>query len=369
MSIPLSTVKHLWLRYSKSGEAGLQNNYKNCGAQPVGNDYLMYRATRWLKYLHPSWGAGRIRAGLCSRYGDSGLPCERTMQRWFASGKLTEPKEMLNAPRIGASRAVHNIWQVDAKEQLTLSDGSLCCYLTFTDEYSGAWLGSVVFGHYHVNQVSLENFRGNLIKMFERWGKSGALRVDNGLPLGNPKMSSTTPLALWLIAMDVDMIWNKPACPQQNAKVERAQGTSSRWSEISKCRNIEHLQKRLDEEAVVQRENFRVTRLKMKTRLEAFPELETSRRFYDASTFNAQRVYDFLGDKKYVRKTTKVGQLELYGQLFNVSTKYGKLWIQIKFDAQNKNWLFFDDVKMIATIKAEHLSGKNILNLTVCQRT
>ena len=126
-----------------------------------------------------------------------------------------------NEPSIGKSRAVHNIWQVDAKEQLILQDGQVACYLTFTDEHSGIWLGSVMFPYHRICQVPLNEVLAAFIRMFKRWGKAGSLRVDNGEPLDNPKMNATSALALWLIAMDVDMIWNKPHTPTQNAKVER----------------------------------------------------------------------------------------------------------------------------------------------------
>ena len=42
-------------------------------------------------------------------------------------------------PSIGRSLAPHNIWEVDAKERFTLEDGSPACYLTITDEKTGAW--------------------------------------------------------------------------------------------------------------------------------------------------------------------------------------------------------------------------------------
>ena len=359
----MSTVKSLLRRYAKLGEAGLHNDFKNCGPQSISHEPLMYRATLWLRRLHPQWGAGRIRARLATRYAASRLPCERTMERWLKAEKLTEPRQSHNEPRIGAAKAVHNIWQVDAKEQLILSDGSVACYLTVTDERSGSWLGAPAFPYHRICQVPLEDVRNALIRVFQRWGQPGALRVDNGKPLGNARNASTPVLALWLIAMDVDMIWNKPACPQQNGKVERMQGTSSRWAEPENCVSLERLQKRLDEESAVQREQLRVRRLKMKTRLETYPEIETSRRIYRPESFNVRRVHDFLAKKIYVRKTSSNAALNLFGQVFRVGTQNKNKNIQIKLNPDTCEWHFFDFDKEIAVIKAEHLSEKNILNL------
>jgi len=175
---------------------------------------------------------------------------------------------------------VHNIWQVDAKEQLRTLDGHPACYLTLTDEKSGCWLGSLAFAYARICQVPLAEVRQRLIESFHRWGKAGAFRVDNGEPLGTPTLTMTSALSLWLIAMDVDVIFNKPRCPQQNAVVEKMQCTSSRWAEVHRATDLDDLQKRLDRESVLQRQGFSVKRLQGRTRLDAFPEIETSRRVY-----------------------------------------------------------------------------------------
>ncbi|MVM42151.1 hypothetical protein GO730_38190 [Spirosoma sp. HMF3257] len=98
---------------------------------------------------------------------------------------------------------------------------------------------------------------------------------------GFPQPNTISALALWLIGQDVDMIFNKPRCPQANAKVERMQEVSSPWAELSKAADVADLQNRLSQAACFQREQFSVSRLKGKTRLAEFPQLETSRRVYE----------------------------------------------------------------------------------------
>lgn len=197
----------------------------------------------------------------------------------------------------GAARAV------DAKEQLQTLNGNPACYLSFSDEKSGGWLGSVAFAYSRICQVPTEEIRQKLIIMFLGWGKAVAFRVDNGEPFGSPTLTTTPPIALWLIAMDVDMIWNKPRTPQQNAVVEKKQCTSSRWAEVEKATDLQDLQKRLDREAVLQQEKLPVKRLQAKTRLEAFPELETSRRIYHYTDFDPQKVYNRFGGSILVQKS------------------------------------------------------------------
>lgn len=227
----------------------------------------------------------------------------------------------------------------------------------------------MTFGYGRISQVPVEEVRKRLIKYFFRWGKPGSMRVDNGEPLGHPTMTMTSPLALWLIAVDIDVIWNKPRCPQQNGVVENMQGTSSRWVELDKIRDLDHLQIRLDQESFLQREKLPVKRLARKTRIECFPELETSRRIYHPDDFDEQRVYNFLSKKVYTRKVSAVGNISHYGHVFSVGSKSKGQYVQLKFDKQSIEWIIYDNQKEIKRKTAHHLAKEAILNLTVCQRT
>jgi hypothetical protein len=365
LGVSYGTVKIIISKYDEEGEAGIETRYASCGVVVrTASAQVIYDKGLSLRALHPTWGADRIRVEMLILYGKLS-PSVRTLQRWYRQERYSEPKMRHNEPQIGQSQGVHNIWQVDAKEQLILQDGQVACYLTFTDEYSGAWLGSAVFAYHRINQVPVVEVRAACIRLFMRWGKAGSFRVDNGEPLGNPKMNATPALALWLIAMDVDMIWNKPRSPTQNAVVERMQGTSSRWAEVHKCANAVDLQTRLDTECVVQRTQLVVRRLNNQNRLQAFPELETSRRSFDELTFDAQRVYTFLAQKIYTRKVSSGGVLTFYGQKFNIGLKNKGITVEIKLNKTDLSWNFYDNQTLLATKPALHLSEENIKNLGI----
>jgi transposase len=147
LHLPIGTVNKLSSRYKRAGH--LQVGYSRCGPQGVRSEPFYLRASLWLKRLHPQWGASLIRLKLEERYG-SKVPSGRSLQRWFRSAHLTKPRQQQKQAVIGQAKAVHNIWQVDAKEHLTLNDGSeacylTICYLTITDEHSGAGLAGLVF--------------------------------------------------------------------------------------------------------------------------------------------------------------------------------------------------------------------------------
>lgn len=143
--LPYSTVRNLWQRYRSNLEKELAVSYANCGKHPKTRQDLIYRAALWLKHLHPQWGSPKIHLVLCERYGRANVEHIRTLQRWYRDANLIKPRQQMAEPIIGDSKAVHNIWQVDAKERLTLLDGQEACYLTIVDEKSGGVLETPVF--------------------------------------------------------------------------------------------------------------------------------------------------------------------------------------------------------------------------------
>jgi hypothetical protein len=143
LHIAYGTVCNLSARLKHEGN--LEVHYGNCGPKHPSSDAAVLRAALWLKRHHPGWGAPYIHLILSKRYGSERPPAIRTLQYWFRKEHLTRPRAQTPQPRIGTSTAPHNIWQVDAKENLTLLDGTEACYLTITDEHSGAGLEALVF--------------------------------------------------------------------------------------------------------------------------------------------------------------------------------------------------------------------------------
>jgi hypothetical protein len=213
--------------------------------------------------------------------------------------------------------------------------------------------------------VPLAVFRQRLIGVFQRWGQCGAMRVDNGDPLGSPQPNTTSVLALWLIGQDVDMIFNKPRCPTANAKVERMQEVSSRWAEIHKASHLLDLQTRLDHAACFQREQFGVSRLGFKTRLAVFPQLETTRRVYRAEGFDPQRVYTFLATKVYVRSVSEQGQIDHFGERTSLGRVHRGQSVSLRLGVDGLSWQVYLGDSLIKTYPALSLSQARLEGLSV----
>jgi len=194
------------------------------------------------------------------------------------------------------------------------------------------------------------------------------VRVDNGRPFGDPQRSSIPVLALWLIGLGIEVIWNRVRCPKDNATVERMQATSSRWAEAEQCSDCTQLQNHLDQAARVQREQYQVRRMGYKNRKELYPAVWNNTRVYSSSAFDLLRVKDYLGKVTFVRKVSKKGCINFYAQKILVGGCYHNSYVWLHYDAQTNSFRVEDENKIaIGCFTADNFSQPNIMNLSVCQ--
>src|SRR5262249_30443014 len=137
------TVRHLLRRFREHG--ALEPAYDHCGRPSATPTPLIAEALR-LRQQHPRWGAGLIRVVLQEAHPQAAVPCVRTLQRWLC--RLQEaPAPPGRRPDSVATRAQrpHEVWQVDAADQMRLRTGRQVSWLRVIDECSGAVLKTVVF--------------------------------------------------------------------------------------------------------------------------------------------------------------------------------------------------------------------------------
>lgn len=180
-----------------------------------------------------------------------------------------------------------------------------------------------------------------LVTIFETWGVPQWIKVDNGRPFGDPQRQTVPVLALWLIALGVRVIFNRPRIPQDNAKVERSQGVLANWTEWRKCRNTTELQNRLSKEAKFHNLQYPVKRLNDKTRIQAFPTLLKSPKCFNPKDFDVQRALDFIAQGHWERTISQSGQINLWGNRIQVGLKYAYQTVSIKLDPKKNLWQVF----------------------------
>jgi transposase len=140
LQVPERTVRRWWHKYQQAGPDGLQTHYAHCGPKGPKAPPAVHAAALELKREHPTWGAGLIRLQLVERFDAAAVPKERAIQRWFQAAGLQPPRAKRPPLERSPGKEAHQVWQMDAKEQMRLGDGSGTSVLSVTEEATGAVL-------------------------------------------------------------------------------------------------------------------------------------------------------------------------------------------------------------------------------------
>lgn len=144
LGLRLRTVQQLLCR--GRSHAALAPAYQRCGRPQDDDAQQLCQEAIELRRQHPTWGAGYLRIQLRHRHPDATLPTERTLQRSLRHAGLG-PAPKGRRPTANSQRAgqPHEVWQMDAAEQIPLASGQRVSWLRIVDEGSGAVLWTKVF--------------------------------------------------------------------------------------------------------------------------------------------------------------------------------------------------------------------------------
>ena len=199
LAIPYGTVRNIWRLFRRHGLERLAPDHGRLGRPVAASTIELLRIACELKRDHPTWGAGLIRLELRTYAQDGRIPSVRSLQLAFVRAGVHRPRRRRAAIAVVPQAALpHEVWQVNAVENVPLATGERICWLTATDEASGALLAADVSPHGRWERVPAEEIREMFRRAFARWGLPDRVRVDNGYPWGTPR-DLPSELALWLI--------------------------------------------------------------------------------------------------------------------------------------------------------------------------
>ncbi len=144
LAMPYITVRKVYQHYHQTGR--LEASYDKCRPNGVRSEAAIYEKAIDLKQAHAGWGAGLIWVELAEFFQEADLPSVRTIQRWFhRAGLVEQRRDQTQKMVVQRGQRVHEVWALDAKEQIQLGDGSYASWLTISDEASGAILSVTLF--------------------------------------------------------------------------------------------------------------------------------------------------------------------------------------------------------------------------------
>lgn len=219
-----------------------------------------------------------------------------------------------------------------------------------------------------ISQVPVDQIFDAVRYLMFRWGFIGAFRADNGAPFGDPSRRALSVLNLCLRGFGIQVKINPPRRPQKNAKVERNQGTTSRWADINSCSGYLDLQTKLNQAVLDQREFFPSRVCKGQTRAEYFPALFENPKQFHPDGFYPHLIYEHLAKGSWQRKISKDGTTRLFSANYQVGRPHRLKTVTITFDPLQLLWEFKDkNGQILRTFYAYNLTPQHIRNLSLCQ--
>jgi hypothetical protein len=168
--------------------------------------------------------------------------------------------------------------------------------------------------------------------------------MDNGSPWGTQSKLPSA-MGLWLVGLEVDLIYGRPARSTDNAVVERSHGVLANWVEPSQCDTFNDCQQRLEWAVHTQRERYRLA--DGQTRLQAHPALYANPRGYDPAQDSYQwsldHVCHYLSGFSFQRKVEKNGRITLFSNNYNVGKAYARRYLEVHFDELTHCWVICDE--------------------------
>lgn len=190
------------------------------------------------------------------------------------------------------------------------------------------------------------------------------LRLDNGQPW---KWVQGIPsnMELYLVGYGIGCSFNKPHCPQQNAKVERCNGTTQRWVEPKECSTYVQIQRRLNRSAEVHLTKYPIEN--GKTRIQKYKKLTKNKRLFSKDNFSLEAVKRFLEERiRHTRIVENSGSIRWYGGRLQVGRLFAKRNVMVTYDAQKNCWDIWEEGgKYIKSFDAIEITQERVLAFSV----
>ena len=346
---PLSTVRKWRRKYQREGRSGLMSRM---GRPPVGAlgkfPLEMRDAVLEMRDDHPGWGPLTIRMELedDGRFTGMRLPSRSRIAAFLKQEKRTRKYERhseLPQPKAVEPERAHEEWEVDAKGVIKVPDLGSVSIININDLFSRLKVDS--FPCLNTSHPNTRDYQLVLRRAFLRYGLSERVSLDHDSVFYDNATASPYPttLHLWLIALGVDVCFITQRPPAEHSVIERAHQTINQQAVAGQVFTAgSALQQSLDDRLDFLNSRFPSRSLGGQPPLVAYPEAQHSGQPYrpewEDDMLDMQRVYAYLAQGRWFRRTSAQGQFSLGTHRYNVGTDLGNQTLEITFDAQTREF-------------------------------
>lgn len=354
----LSCARKWWRIGRDHGLAGLRRTKRSRTASGVLSTFdpmVAERALYWRRQ-HPKRGATRILADMRRDEALAGLrlPKPRSLAAFFHSA-CPELLRKHESPPVAPPRAqrVHELWQVDGKENIRLADGTIATTLDVREPVACTFLGSyahAVQTEKAWRKLTVREIQADLRLSFTDFGLPAGIQTDREQVFGKPP-EGVFPgvVTLWLIGLGVTHHFTRSRQPTDQPHVERGHRTLFDWiARPEPPANLLALQADLDEARHMHNAVLpsQAGDCQGRTPLQAHPEVLCPLRPYHPSVelalFSLDRVDRFLAQFSWQHTVSCSGQVSVHSRSYYVGTIHSGKTVVVRFDPTDRCFVFCD---------------------------
>lgn len=362
-------------RYQREGRGGLASSMGRPKVGALGNFQKPIRqAIDAMRKAHPGWGPLTLLTELQqdSRFTGKRLPSRARIAAYLKEKGYTRKYERhsdLPQPKRERPKHPHEEWEMDAQGVVKIPGLGKVSLINISDVYSSMKVESMPCAN--TSHPNIQDYQLILRRAFTKVGLPKRITLDHDTVFCDNTSRSPFPgvLHLWLLALGVEVrfIHNPP--PVEHSRIERIHQTifeqAVRGQDFTDGK-LSDLQELLWQRLEFLNRLYPARSLGGKPPLVVFPEAQHSQRPYrpewEGEMLDLQRVYTYLAQGRWFRKTTVKGQFELGSQLYNAGRAFAKQILEITFDPKTQEFLCTsEDATRSIRLPAKGLSKEDLM--------
>jgi len=295
---------------------------------------------------HPGWGALTIRTELEDgrRFAGMRLPSRSRIAAFLKQEERTRKYERhteLPQPQAVEPERAHEEWEVDAQGVIKVPDLGSVSIININDLFSRLKVDS--FPCLETSHPNTLDYQLVMRRAFLCYGQPERVSLDHDSVFYDNASASPYPttLHLWLIALGVDVCFIQRKPPAEHSVIERAHQTMNQQAVVGRTfTNGSALQQSLSDRLDFLNLRFPSRSLDGQPPLVACPKAEHSGRPYrlewEEDMLDMQRVYEYLAQGRWFRRTSSQGQFSLGTCRYRVGKDLSDQTLEITFDSQTR---------------------------------
>jgi len=280
-----------------------------------------------------------------TEFQDAELPSRSRIAAFLKQEGYTRPYERhsdLPQPEKKVAQRVHEEWEMDARGEVDVEAVGRVSIINIVDVRSHLKVESLPC--VDTSHPNTQHYQLILRRAFLQYGLPERISLDHDSVFYDNASASPYPttLHLWLIALGVEVRFIENPPPIEHGLIERTHQTIYQQAVAGQTFTGEDaLQQKLTQRRSFLNHDFPSRTLNHRSPLQAYPQAQHSSKPYhpqwEEAMLDIQRIYDFLAQGRWFRRSSLQGQFSLGAHRYNAGRDFAEQQLEITFDPHKRN--------------------------------